>query len=202
MEIKSDRIEVAAGVRDPKTDQLLEPEQQPARRILTTDAAISLSGSGATGQSLASEISVEGEALEWAKAVCGLCHRCLHFDQDGWRKYLRHVAAAGSLDERNMINKIRAYLVTTSNAELQSIHSGNDGMDVEDALNSLGICRALTEIFNDMTVLHFKGGCPPEEKRGPKGEVLHNLFSPRDAEAEKANVSNYDRIMRAACGLK
>jgi hypothetical protein len=203
MEIKGDRIEVATGATDEK-GRLLEPEAQPARRVIDVKGNVQLSGGQQLGDTIPTRFVVEGDdTVTWAKALMGLCKRCIHFDNPSWRRHIAENEIADAMEDRLELNKMRAYLMETQSIELQDAHASMDGdMDVEHALHSMGICRAMTEIYRERCVVHPLGGCPPADQPGPHGEDLSKLFKPRDAEAVKSGASKYDAILRAAQGRK
>lgn len=198
MEIKSDRLEIASGVKDERGDKF-EPEQQPVRHVMEVSPL--MSGVAAMrGLSVPTQVVVEGDAIDFARGIMGQCRLCRFFDQAAFMAWKRHIEATGSKEERQSLNTMRAALLETGNSEIRNMAEGQDGeMDTEAALNACGICQVQTEIFREIMIMHPLAGCPQND-HGPGGEDLSNLFKPRNNDARNLGTAVYDDIMNKACG--
>lgn len=198
MKIRQDLLRVRSNPYDDRGEKI-EPEQQPAQRVLTTDAEVSMQGGAAVG-TLPTQIVYETTAGELARAMRHPCFSCKNFDARSWgRLYLRMTDPTAPLDQRQELNAIRAALLTTRNAKLQNRHvSEKEGdMDPEHALSQLGICRPLTEIHGTPVIVHPLGGCPPEvcTTTEPNG-----LYDPKDTDADRMGSKTFDNVMKLATG--
>ena len=209
MKIKRDVLQIASGAMAVDGTKL-EPEQQPARRVVTVDAPVAL-GQGTHGQNVGSmpvQIVTESQnAGDLAEAMTHLCGNCKWFRNQEWIRDLKNAdSPMAPMEQRRAINEIRGALLSTQNANLADMHTGQDGdLDVEAALHQLGYCKALYE-FNknrgesneDATVLVHPLSCCPADirKHNPPG----GFFVAKDNEAKRVGGKNKDRIMRQAQG--
>lgn len=186
----------------------LEPEQQPVRRVVTIDAPVDLRGTGQVVGSIPTEVVTENRtADDVARGFTHLCGNCKWFRNHEWVRDLRNAdSPMAPLERRRAINEIRGALLTTRNADLASMHEGQDGdLDVEAALHQLGYCKALYDMFKnqnmsneDATVLVHPLSCCPTDVR--KANPPGGFFTPKDGEARRVGSQNYDRILRKAEG--
>lgn len=196
IEIKSEHFEVLSEARDEKTDQKLEPEEQPARKVSAFDAPTEVGGQVVGG--INSAIMTYKTAVEFAQHLARQCRFCKHHDQKAWEVYLKKVIARGNQQDWRDLNKLRAILIETGNAEFYDMHIGDDGdFDVEHALWSYGCCRPLTEVWREAYFTHPFTSCP--KIPGPNGEDCSNFFVPKDKKAPEG-TSLYDQILMNAAG--
>lgn len=197
MKIKADLLRVRSVPVDDK-GQKMEPEAQPAQRILKTDSEVTTRDGKKLG-SIPTDIVYETSAGELAQAMRHPCFQCKHFDQKAWFKLFRSWTDPGAPKAmREQLNAIRAALLTTNNAKLADQHVSQEGdMDVEHALSQLGICRVLTEVHNDAIIVHPTGGCPPEicTPTQPDG-----FYEAKDKDADRLGSQTFDNVMKLATG--
>lgn len=175
----------------------LEPEQQPAQRVMATDAAVSMRGGPQVG-SIPTEIVADGTAGEFANAVRSKCFTCKHFDHKGWNQLRLYWGNSQNKDLFEKLNKVRYALLTTQNPELARRSEGLDGdFDVEHSLTQMGICRPLTEMNGAAVIVSPISTCP-DEVCTPAAPV--GLYLPKDKEHERLSNVGYDKIMRMATG--
>jgi hypothetical protein len=198
MEIKGDVLVVSSGKIDTVTGDVVEPEQQVARRIITTDAEVAYaSGEEIPSTGIATQIVFDSSVLEVATAAKGKCHNCKWFDTRTWHKTLAKADAPDApLAVRQDVNTLRAQLL-----ELQYYDAENrdehDDLDVEMAMKSMGFCSALESVTKEATLVHPMAHCPDAVKSidRPLG-----LYEPADAEAEARGAAVYDSLLRQAQG--
>ena len=198
MKIKNDMIKIQTAAMDAQGNKL-EPEAQPAARVISTDANVNGTNQKALG-ALNSEIVLQTTAGEIANGVRRQCFQCKHFDTDAFRQYRRNCEVSPHMDKRREINAIRAALLETQNVRIAERHVDKDGeMDAEHALQFLGICHPLTEIHSDAVVVYPIGTCPDEvcTPSQPNG-----LFTPKSSEADRQSAKSFDEIMLRAAGKK
>lgn len=197
MKIKQDLLHIT---NQPVLDDgnKAEPEQQTASRVIITDADASASTGQALGQ-MNAQVVVSSTAGELARAMRGMCANCKFFDNPAFVSFLAKADHPGApMHVRAGVNELRAALLQTYNAQLQSMHTGADGdMDVEHALKQLGFCRALTEMAKDDVVVHPLSSCPEETitESNPSG-----FFQARDRSSERAGDRAYDNVLKRAAG--
>ncbi len=185
-----DELQVVPLERDGEGEKL-EPEERPARRLVTLDAPVSGSIDGATGQQMAATVSIEATAGEFAFGMRKMCLLCVHFDQRAWIA-LKRSWELGGIDKQMALNEIRAALLETQNAQIQDMQRDASGdTDVENALTAHhGICHALSEQAKDVIIVHQACVCP----EGFDG------FKARNPEADKFGSAAFDSILRTAQG--
>lgn len=198
MKIKSEILQVKHIPYAPDGSKI-EPEQQPAARIIQAEAPVD--HAGAAVGTMPTRIVVEMNAGALADKLRSMCRSCKHFKRKRWQKL---VEAADSplapLEERSAVNRVREALLFTDNAKVTDMHTTphpDNDFDVEHALYSLGICTALTEYKKRMVVVHPLSSCPievatPERQQG--------FYEPRSTEADRQTSAHYDEVMRAAQG--
>jgi hypothetical protein len=131
-------------------------------------------------------------AGELAESMVVRCQGCRHFDHDGWLRVKREAEASGEPDRLLELNVIRGMMESSQNIHLRDMHdlAGNGSLDLEHALNSIGVCHALSEHHRDTIFVHPLSTCPAD---GPF------LFQPK-RELRKAGEDAYDWILRRAEG--
>jgi len=200
MRIKADLLRVHTGPYAP-TGERIEPEQQPAQRVLVTEFPTGMQGTNQQIGAVKGEIIYDVTVGEAAKQARHPCISCRNFDRRAWRKlYIHWSNPATSIEERKLLNGIRTALLETENAKISDRHAALDGdMDVEHALSVLGVCRPLTEINKDPVIVYPTGGCPADvcTPTSPDG-----LWVAKDLDAEKMGSSVFDNIMNTAQGRK
>lgn len=201
MRIKADLLKIRNFPRDDVGNKI-EPEQQPLQRVLVTDGApVSMQGSGEVKGTIPAEIVYNTSVGEFANALRRPCHSCKRFDTRWWLKMKALCEdPTGPKENRAWLNGIRAYLLETQNATIQSSHVSQEGdMDVEHALSVLGVCQPLTEINGDPVIVYPTGACPNEICTPDKP---HGYYDAKDRDNERMGSSVYDDIMRKATGAR
>lgn len=199
MKIRKDILNIRAGLRD-DVGERIEPEQQLVQRVIDAPAATTASHSGQQVGTMRSEIVVSSSAAEVAAVVKTPCWSCKHFDRETWLKVKSKAEGPlGSQEDRKFLNKIRAALLDSGNAELHERHVSQEGdMDVEHALAHLGVCRPLTEMDNDMVVVYPLATCPASTVTATQP---NGLYEAKDKEAKRAGSAAYDMVMKRAAGI-
>jgi hypothetical protein len=203
MDVKSDIIRVSTEKRDQDGKQI-DPEEHLAERSIGLEAPMTLGG--VEVGTLPGSIDFQTTAGSFAQGVRDRCELCKHWSVDRWRAVRRGLEFGNRLDHRQMVNEMRynleIYLEGGDRDKFSDAQTGE--LDIEAALDSMGLCAALTEVFSraDGEVSPWAtfsaAGCPSFE--GPHGEDLLKNFVPRDAEAYKAACKSYDNVMRMAQG--
>lgn len=207
MKIKSEFLSINRHETTPDGTKV-EPEQQPAARIIETEAAATLRGSGAAGTdgqkvgALPARFIFETTAGEAAQKVRTLCAGCKHFRRKAWNQFVDAADSPGAPMERRMlINEVRFAIESQQSEEVRAMHTveteAGPEMDVEHALRSLGFCGALSEHKKDQIIVHPLGSCPTEVATK---ERPHGFYEPKSlAHERKANIE-YDNILKTAAG--
>lgn len=197
--LQSEVLKISQVTHDPVDGTKLEPEQQTVSRVLST--APSEASSRQTGQiygSLPTEIVAQTTVAELAQGIKRLCKDCKHYDNPSLQKAIKGAERSPDLVKRDGINQIRAHLLATQNAVIGQVHDDGQGdVDVEAALASLGVCRALTELDQELVAVHPLASCPAEVVTPTSP---HGLFQARDRETTKAQAIAYDTLMGKARG--
>ena len=216
MDFKEERLEIASHVTHAADGTKLEPEEKPARRVLDgAEAPMSLGGKPiqiAGGRAvLPASVAYEGTVGKFAQSFRHQCKFCVHFDREGWQRVKRGIMQSDDIEQQRALNSMRAMLIESQDDAVQSLHTNPmDGdVDVEAALNMLGMCRAQSEIWTSFKkeffpiITHPYGGCPTDSDghpaKGPDGSSL-DLYKPKNPAAEKAAAQGFDAIMAAALG--
>jgi hypothetical protein len=195
MKIKDDLLQVTSGV-DHADGTKGEPEEQIVRRVLLTDADATLAGN--TVGEIAASVVVDSTVKDFVTAIVQNCASCKHFDHKAWKSYLaRAIDPTAPMHLREGLNELRAGLMMTMNASVHAEHEDEDGMNVEEALASMGFCHVLKEIVKDDVVVHPLSTCPAESRTATNPD---GYFEPRDRSAEMAGERVYDSMMRRAQG--
>jgi hypothetical protein len=136
-------------------------------------------------------IAHQTTAGELAQSVAARCMNCVHFDHDWWMRIKRDAEDSGDKDRLFDLNIARGMLGTTGNAKVHEMHDDGSGdIDLEHALNSLGICKALTDHFKDHVITHPLSSCPADAPFA---------FKAKRSLAERRAVANaYDWILQSA----
>lgn len=190
MEIRSDTFLIQHHERDLNGD-LVEPEQQPAVRLLEVDGPTHL-GQNPTGQELPTTVALEDNAGQFAKGLRSQCFLCKHFKPELAAQVIE-TWKGGTIQQRAALNEIRAALMQTQNATVQARMENPldpSDIDVEQGLSHLGLCEIFSEITNDVMFVHATGACPEGQ----------DYFVAKDVASEKYGASKFDEIMRRAQG--
>lgn len=200
MNIKNDEIRISTINFNEKGDKL-EPEEQAAARIITADSPM-MHGQGLSGKvvgAIPTQIIADTTAGEMAQTLRHQCRSCKHFDHENWVKILRTKNLSEIRSDHEQLNNLRARLLQTQNASLTEMHTAVDGdIDIEHAMASLGLCRALTETLQDAVIVHPLGSCPDEVITVSSP---HGLYQSKDEQAAKEAASLYDLILRKTTNL-
>lgn len=187
----------------------LEPEEQPARRVIGSEAEVAIGSAPANARAtplrLPVRITDEMSVAEATAALGTRCALCRHWRRDEWSRLRRVWSDPSNHVGAQLLNTMRGQLLGLDLAqlpELSALDNGPESPDVEHALASLGICTALTEIIGEAIVTAAESACPKEE--GPKGEDLSKCFKPRmrSDDTRRAFSTLYDSIMKIASGRR
>lgn len=191
----------------------VEPEQQPAARIIETEAQAKMRDGGPVIGALPARFIMETTAGEAAQKARSMCRSCKHFKRKAWIDYVKAADhPMSNMDHRRVINEVRFAIEAQQSDEVRAMHTitnpqtGEADFDTEHALRSMGFCAALGEIAKDEIVVHPLGSCPTEQKVGDKmvpiatPERPTGLYEPKSLEAEREATKEYDRIMATAAG--
>lgn len=194
MKTNSDQFQIGRGARD-EHDQKLEPEEQPVRRILTSDAKMDAGDLGDAieaqqGRSLSVPLSVTAEmiALDAIEMLARQCHLCVHWRRDEFQreKKILEATAVGRRD----LDVMRAQAIDCG----ADVPENVDLSEADPVLAIMGKCMALSDLARDSIYSHPQACCPAN---GPGGEPLPLLFKPR---SERDEMAVRDRILNAAQG--
>lgn len=196
MDIKGETINVLPLERDEKGDKL-EPEERPAQRLLDVSERVQLTNGQKTEGSIRMQVSIEMSAGEIAAGFSSPCMLCKNFDTKAWREYFRFLSS--NVDGIRVLNAFRAAIAGSGNAAVRERHVGQDGdVDVEHALQALGICHPLTETMGEPAIVYPVATCP--EFVPGTNNPFPKCFVPKTSDDEKVSAAAFDSIMRAAQG--
>lgn len=211
--MSDDLIRVIPATHDPFTGEALEPEERPAQVVSPMRVPLELGLPTQVKQfeveplTVATETQYEVSAGELATSLRRRCATCAHFDQLGWHRLRHDYERSSRMEHRQFIHDIRATVASVYMADGELDLTGDrEELEIEQALANCGICRAISEIFSKYTpgdpyfmIVYAMAGCPDETK-GPGGEVLAQLYRPRDRAAARAAGQAQDVILRLAQG--
>ena len=198
---------------NPDTDQLeviptfrgsgVEPEEAPARRIQSLPLAVNLAPSLPEVEmrggrpalrfpgevpALKTNVPVTSEmtAGEAAAFFQRKCSRCVHFQNEEWKrtKKIWESSPSGS-ERRNGITKMVIKFATDS---LDRPPGPADFLHASRLMNTWGVCAARTEEVSDLVIAHPEAQC--------------DYFQDRDRAAKREGFAVYDKILRLAQGRK
>jgi len=197
LNIKGERIEILPLTHD-EAGNKIEPEQAPARRVLDVSDGILVNGKK-TEKELPISVSMELPAGRLAVGLSEPCASCKHFDAKAWKEYRRKLESTA--EGQKELNRMRYAIIGTGNAALQARHAGADGdLDVEHALSMLGICRPLTELLRDVTIVYPMATCPSALPQHPS--PIAKMYTPKTSDDARMRSKVFDNIMHAAQGKK
>lgn len=192
----------------------VDAEGQVARKRIYTEAPAGPQG-GVPGQhgQLPAVIEYTGMAGELANAVKTACAGCANHDVKAWRQFVAAATGpASSAEDRQTIQTLRGRLLM----EGRGIFDANDELDVEATLNSLGICRVLSDWVEGAMGLRHPAHWPVVTEReatcptyvavpGARMEVTTpaqplGLFKARDGDARKIGDMRRDAVLWDAAG--
>lgn len=191
MKINGEKVEVVPLTHDERGEKI-EPEQAPARRLLDVSDTITLTGANGEVQSTAvmpMSVSVEMPAGELALGMSQPCFSCKHFDQRAWYEYRR--ARESTLEGRAELQAMREELIRSANADVD---------EVEFAMQSMGICRLLTEARNDAVIVYPVSTCP--DTLPNTTTPFPRSYEPRTSDDARQSTLTFDSIMRTAQGRR
>jgi hypothetical protein len=179
-----------------------EPEELPARRILDVSAPAKMSGTGEVVGLFKTYVTYETDVQTIAQGERNACHRCQFWDHALWANKLYHDWQLQP-GRREEMNAWRGHLISSHLRDdaRSLVQDADNDIDVEAALQSMGVCQALTEIYgkDPMVVTHPLSSCPEVDN---KGQPAPNLFVDRDAKMARMGSALYDTVMRLAQGKK
>ncbi len=203
MRAKADLLQVQSARHAPD-GRVQEPEEQPARRVQVLDGGAPVAlGKGPFDPerrpigSIPGYITRETTAGEIATVLGTRCSLCVHMDSAWWQRLREKWGApdASAVEKR--------YLELFRVQAIEKLTGGDARAEaVEEAMASLGVCRALTEVYREEVIVTSDpfSGCLSHP--GPHGEDLSRLFTPRDAEARRAAAKAKDDVMAMALGRR
>lgn len=186
MKIEGEKIEIAHVPYDDKGDKL-EPEQQPARRLLYSPVDTKFDGGTDTGHQMSTFISVEMTAEELAQGIAKPCRACRHFNKKAaleWYNRAQQTPAG--------IEILRQFAAE---------HPNLDELGPERAFGIMGVCNPMSELARETMLVHPDSTCP-ETVRDWDGQACKfgSHFVPDDRTEEKNSSTVKDQIMRKAEG--
>ena len=196
MKINNDLLKIHSTAMD-EDGRRLEPEAQPAARVISTEIGAAMQSGQKVG-GIRAEIIADTSVADLSAGIRRMCFGCKHFDNAAWQRSYKKLDRSTDMTKRQAINQIRAALLTTSNATLSDIHSDGEGdIDTESALAAMGKCQALSAQFDDDYIVHPLACCPDEviTAGSPQG-----FFEPRDRQMAKERNKAYDLLLRKAQG--
>ncbi len=200
LRIKSDLLKVRMLPHD-DVGQKIEPEQQPAARVMTVEggAPVNMRGNDQQVGQIPTQIIAETTAVEAANAMRFKCFMCQNFDQKAWNKIRLIWGNSSDKELFKRLNGVRMALGMTTNQEIARRSQGRDeDFDIEHALTQLGICHPLTEINGSGVVIVSPISTCPDDVctvSNPQG-----LFQAKDKDHEKIGSAAFDSIMQMAAG--
>jgi len=202
--VNADVIRVVPATHTPD-GKPLEPEERPVVRDTQTGSVLSFNTGQVINAAQPTIIQQETTVGELALGLRRTCATCKHWDNLGWQAFRRE-CDKGEIGERAFVNEIRAAIDSSQDIRYREQHAidPNDpnDVDIEHALDGLGLCRALTEIRSRFqqrffpVVTHPWAGCPDEKE--PDGTCVSDLYQPRDRGAATAASRAYDKLMEMA----
>lgn len=185
----------------------VEPEEQAAEVVQAVPIVVTVGSSPMArdvpmtslpkaiqkaAMTLHGHIAHQTTAGELAASMRIRCGGCRHFDPEGWQKVKREAEASFDRDRLLELNVIRGLVERSENAHLREMHdlAGDGSLDLEHALNSLGLCRALTEHLKEAIFTHPVATCPDDQPF---------FFEPkRELRARRDAASAYDWLLTRA----
>lgn len=168
----------------------VEPEEAPTQRVQELPLTMSLGSGphdpGTPFKQGITPVKTDFLAGEVAKGVSSRCAQCVHFRNDLWRTTMKNWERS-NIGRRRTLNR---FIVSLARATTEKNPTLEEIDDAAKQLEFFGVCGALTEAKNDLSVVHPDGGCP----EGFAG------YQPRDRVARREASKNFDRIMRSAQG--
>lgn len=188
-----EEIRVSNVTHDEKGDRL-EPEAVPAERVVIGEAAL-LHGGNPIDGGVKTETVIASTAGALAATVRNPCKACKHFDRRGWIDFVKQSSATA--DGKQFLNQVMGELIANQHMEFQELHTNPlDGdFDTVHALNSLGLCRVLTEMMNDAVIVHPIAVCPPQLRSPDRPQ---GAFEPFNKDADREGSAAYDAVLRVA----
>lgn len=206
MKVNEDFLRVNVGPVDRVHGAAPEPEERPVEHVMDTTIAAKLGDSPNDPNAVPldmpgdARVIAETTVAETARGLSEQCQHCRDFDRKGWLA-LKQKWATGTKEEQLKLNDVRGCLMDSGNAAVVEMSPARpdkrDEMDVEHALNLLGICRAFSPLFREEIIIHPLATCP---STGPNGELLPRMFKARDRRAAVAAGQAKDVVLRTAQG--
>lgn len=210
MRVTDDRVVITPVQATAHADGTpVEPEEAPVHRILDAELPLSFNTGQLISQKMPGEVTVDMSAGELAARMRSRCAECVHFSNTAWLKLyneLRH--SLNDPSAQIFLNQIRAAVDQVTDAEYVAKHydHATDEVDIDHALQDLGLCHAMTEIWQSFLKKKYpiivapEASCPDD--KGPRGEDFSTLFKSRDRAEGRRSGKMYDMILRLAQGTK
>ncbi len=191
MRATTDELRIGHGVPDDK-GQPLEPEEQPADRVLGVPVNVTLGHGPGEGtpidRPMPARVTVESTAGEMAAEFSEQCHLCAHWDQALFQRERR------SYDPQEQ-DRQRAIVLELSGPEALDLVLRGRADSILDA--SFGRCRALSHYSPDGRLDTFaRAFCPTVT---PDGYPIRKAFTARQDSRQDATHIR-DRILLTAEG--
>lgn len=191
-----DRIDVAHGVREDDGTKL-EPEQQPVRRTIATEAEATHGDNVAGGMTAA--VTIDMDAAEAVDVLAHTCQRCANWRPEEWPSVRRQLAA--TKEGQDTLDRVRAQILGLVEIDEDDLTQGST--IVEHVMATFGLCGALTEIESAISKVYAPiitfptATCPSNDSAG---RPLPPCFTPRAAEQRREVNAVRDSILSAAQG--
>ena len=212
MKISAEFLRIQAAEVDAVGGAKPEPEARPLERVQAGAIETNFNDGRLTGGALRGATLIETTVGQFAQGIRRMCGSCRYMNREAWRHMHAAIEASEDILVRDELNGLRAHFLTSADSTLSDLHEGADGdLDVEHAIGSMGLCEAYTGYLKcpagEEVIVHPAGVCP--EKLGdlwpesPDANMaLPMLYEPRSNAIQQAASAQYDRVMRAAKGLK
>lgn len=174
-----------------------EPEQVQAERVIETEGFIQM-GNGPNdpngkqiGTMRDSSMNIIADVGTFER-LAERCKVCKHFNKTWWTNLRSSMQDGNDANGALRENEVRAALMERG---LGSLDVAADELDVERAMQSLGVCNAYSSLGNEL-ILHPEATCPDTD--GPMGPPLHRMFEHKDKQSAIRANAQRDALLRAA----
>lgn len=198
-EVKSDTLKVMPRIlAEPVGGARPEPEEMPAVRELVLDTPVAAQTPSPLVKTdakqivgaLTTKLQLVDTTEVFAQAGSKVCRLCHWWNNELWRKsVLPRWSHSKDPEVRRFMNQATAFLP-----------EGEDGTADEALAMDMGLCGAMTEIFNDETVTHCAATCPTVNPK--TGEAIPRLFTPKDIAHRQLSEAIYSGVMKKVGRLR